>query len=374
MRGCVVKRVLKDGSKSYGIKWTTPAGRQCWKTIGKSKRQAQRALVEVLGDMDKQGAAYRYNNARFDEYLSRYLEVCEESGMKPSTIATYRYTSKRLLSYFGNTKMRENLNVQSVQAFISHRLAAMDTPKTVNKVLWLLSGVCESAVNDGVLTINPVRRAKRPRVLMSTERAIITPREVADVLRWVVPEYRPALTVLAMTAMRPSELCGLVYESDISFKSSELIVQRTCWRGSLHLYPKQNRTRRVPFGSVVRSILEGQRESAANSRHGTVFCGRGGGVLDAKILNVEFRAACKRAGIALPDGENGLYSLRHSALSSWLEAGIDPATVASIAGHSIRTLLAVYAHPNRANAHKAVKVMEEAMVAAPRRETRGEVA
>jgi site-specific recombinase XerD len=373
MRGCVVKTVLKDGTERYGIKWVTPSGRQCWKTVG-TKRQAQKALVDVLGEMHKLGSAYQYSNTRFDAYLSRYLQVCEEARMKPSTIATYRSTSRRLLAFYGNAKVREQVTVQSVQAFISDRLAAGDTPKTVNKTLWLLSGMCESAVNEGVLTLNPVRRVKKPRVLRSTERAILTPQQTAEVLRWVTTEYRPALTVLAMLALRPSELCGLVYDTDISFKSSELIIQRVCWRGSLHLFPKQNKIRRVAFGSTVRTILEGQRVGASNSRHGTIFSGRGGGLLDAKVLNIEFKAACKRAGIALPEGADGLYTLRHSALSSWLEAGIDPATVASIAGHSVRTLLAVYTHPHKANAQKAAKVMEEAMMSAHRREDGSEVA
>jgi len=373
MRGCVVKRVLKDGTERYGIKWTTPAGRQCWKSIG-TKRQAQRALVEVCGEMDKQGAAYQYRDARFDEYFTRYLQVCADAGMKSSTLATYRNTGKRLLAYFGNAKMREHLSVQGVQAYISERLAVGDTPQTVVKSLWLLSGVCEMAVNEGILAVNCVRRVKKPRVLKNNERTILTPQQVAEVLRWVVPEHRGALTVLAMTALRPSELCGLLFHGDIDWQKNEIVVQRAVWRGSLHEFAKQNRVRRVPFGSVVRTLIEEQRRSAIASRHGTVFSGRGGGILDAKVLNSAFKSACNRAGVVLPAGEDAIYTLRHSALSAWLAAGIDPATCASIAGHSVRTLLAVYTHPHKANAHKAAKFMQDAMMVGDRRDTRSEVA
>jgi integrase len=38
------------------------------------------------------------------------------------------------------------------------------------------------------------------------------------------------------------------------------------------------------------------------------------------------------------------YDLRHAALSLWLAAGAPPAEVAARAGHSVRVLLAVYAH------------------------------
>ena len=151
-------------------------------------------------------------------------------------------------------------------------------------------------------------------------------------------------------------------------------MQRAVWRGSLHEFAKQNRVRRVPFGSVVRTFIERQRWSAISSRHGTVFPGRGGGILDAKVLNAAFKSGCNRAGVVLPAGEDAIYTLRHSALSSWLEAGIDHATVASIAGHSVRTLLAVYTHPHKANAHRAAKMMEDAMMVGGRRDARGVIA
>lgn len=360
MRGCVIRRVLKDGTERYAIKWTTPAGKQCYKTVG-TKRQAQRALVAVLGEMDAEGSAYRYSNAKFSEYLAHYLQVCEDAGMKPSTIATYRNTSKRLVEFFGNTKMREGVTVSSTQAFISARLNAGDTPKTVNKVLWLLSGICESAVNEGVMPTNVVTRVKKPRVLKNTERAILTPQEVSKVLRWVVPEYRSALTVLAMTALRPSELCGLIYDTDIDHQRSELIIQRACWRSSIHPFAKQNKIRRVPFSSTVRDILVAQRATATKSKYGTVFSGRAGGLLDARVLNDAWKAGCKRAGVALPEGEDTIYVLRHSALSGMLSSGADPVTVASIAGHSVRTLLAVYTHAHRDNAHDAMQRLAASM-------------
>jgi hypothetical protein len=45
-----------------------------------------------------------------------------------------------------------------------------------------------------------------------------------------------------------------------------------------------------------------------------------------------------RGGILRP------YDLRHAALSLWLASGTPPAEIAARAGHSVRVLLAVYAH------------------------------
>jgi site-specific recombinase XerD len=37
------------------------------------------------------------------------------------------------------------------------------------------------------------------------------------------------------------------------------------------------------------------------------------------------------------------YTLRHAAVSTWLNAGVDPTQVAEWAGHSLHVLLRVYA-------------------------------
>lgn len=37
------------------------------------------------------------------------------------------------------------------------------------------------------------------------------------------------------------------------------------------------------------------------------------------------------------------YDLRHAAVSTWLSAGVDPATVAEWAGHSLSVLMEIYA-------------------------------
>ena len=37
------------------------------------------------------------------------------------------------------------------------------------------------------------------------------------------------------------------------------------------------------------------------------------------------------------------YDLRHAAVSTWLNAGLDPTEVAELAGHSVEVLLQVYA-------------------------------
>src|ERR1022692_3566805 len=54
-----------------------------------------------------------------------------------------------------------------------------------------------------------------------------------------------------------------------------------------------------------------------------------------------------RAWLPAADAASSLarrpYDLRHAAVSTWLNAGVDPTLVAAWAGHSVQVLLQVYA-------------------------------
>jgi integrase len=70
-----------------------------------------------------------------------------------------------------------------------------------------------------------------------------------------------------------------------------------------------------------------------------------------------FKPASVRAGV-----NHGLrpYDLRHAALSTALSLGIDPATVANMAGHDVRTLLGTYTHSMEAAKLRAADILGEA--------------
>ncbi len=79
---------------------------------------------------------------------------------------------------------------------------------------------------------------------------------------------------------------------------------------------------------------------------GRVFCGEQGDSISKVTYGKLWRAA--RAVALTPEAHATPlaarpYDLRHAAVSTWLAAGVDPATVAEWAGHSLAVLMEIYA-------------------------------
>src|SRR5262249_46970192 len=64
---------------------------------------------------------------------------------------------------------------------------------------------------------------------------------------------------------------------------------------------------------------------------------------------IMIRADFRQCGIEFPDDgkHRDFHALRHTAITSWLDAGADLKTAQELAGHSVITLTAGYAHPTQ---------------------------
>ncbi|CAM2923392.1 integrase [Saccharomonospora xinjiangensis] len=79
---------------------------------------------------------------------------------------------------------------------------------------------------------------------------------------------------------------------------------------------------------------------------GQLFRGERGGPVPMITYTRVWRAA-RRLALAEEAQRTPLarrpYDLRHAAVSTWLSGGVDPATVAEWAGHSLSVLMEIYA-------------------------------
>jgi integrase len=76
-----------------------------------------------------------------------------------------------------------------------------------------------------------------------------------------------------------------------------------------------------------------------------VFCTAEGKPLAQRNVARDLSTAAERAGLNTEDVEPvSTHDLRHTAISRWIAAGLDPVTVARMAGDTLETILKVYAH------------------------------
>ena len=104
--------------------------------------------------------------------------------------------------------------------------------------------------------------------------------------------------------------------------------------------------RAVPCSPELVDLLKKHLEKYDTGPDGLVFTGEQGGVVP-KITYMRVWRAARQQVLSEEVAKTRLarrpYSLRHAAVSTWLAAGVDPATVARWAGHSVAILLETYA-------------------------------
>ena len=121
--------------------------------------------------------------------------------------------------------------------------------------------------------------------------------------------------------------------------------------------------RPVPVSPALVRLLHEHVAEFGTAPDGRLFRGEGGGLLSDSVYSRAWEKARKvaltQAEEASPLGERP-YDLRHARLSTWLNAGVEPARVAEWAGNSVPVLLRVYAKCLTDSEQTALRKIQEA--------------
>ncbi|MFJ6794353.1 tyrosine-type recombinase/integrase [Streptomyces sp. NPDC091268] len=246
--------------------------------------------------------------------------------------------------------------------------------ETVQRKRRTLVNALHYAVDLSEFKENPLTgvRWQKPKISNEVDpRVVANPEQARSLLHAVsyVGGYRRArgrrlvglFAVMYFAGLRPAEAVGLA-ESDLSLPSSgwgEVLVHRTRpsvgkrWTDSgenhddrgLKNRPAED-IRRVPVPPQLVSLLAEHLDTFGTTPDGRLFFSEGGGVVSSSSY---YRAWQEARTLALPPATvasplaHRPYDLRHSALSTWLNAGVDPTEVAERAGNSVEVLLSRYA-------------------------------
>ena len=132
--------------------------------------------------------------------------------------------------------------------------------------------------------------------------------------------------------------------------------------------PKTERSRRtVPLSPAVVALLRKHKVSQSEERlragdqwqdSGLVFTTEFGGPVDPRNLLRVLEVAASQAGVE----KVGVHTLRHSAATAWLEAGVHIKAVADLLGHSSVAITGdIYGHASDDTARSAVAGLSEAL-------------
>ncbi|WP_149547647.1 tyrosine-type recombinase/integrase [Streptomyces marokkonensis] len=246
--------------------------------------------------------------------------------------------------------------------------------ETVRRKRRTLVNALHYAVDLGEFKENPITgiRWKKPKVAGEVDpRVVANPAQARALLTAVsyVGGYGRArgrrlvglFACMYYGALRPAEAVGLT-DADLKLPEAgwgTVLLNRTRpsvgkqWtdsgethddRGLKNRPPEE--VRLVPIPPQLVAILRQHLDTFGTAEDGRLFTNERGGVVGSSTY---YRVWQEARALALPPAAVASplaarpYDLRHSALSTWLNSGVDPTEVAERAGNSVEVLLSRYA-------------------------------
>jgi len=343
--------------------------RQLSRTAHGTKRQAQRALAGLVGEVS--AGKHASTTTTLGELLARWLDHVD-GQLSPTTIREYRRLVRTMLEPdLGKLPLRR-LTAQRVDAYYAVLTRERGlSPATIRHVHAVLRGALGQAVRWGWLPTNPAASASPPKL----RRREIVPPAIADTRALLLAaddhdlDLGALLRVLVATGARRGEVCGLRW-SDLDLRAGTAYICRSVASvggGTVVQDTKTHAARRIALDADTLEVIGRRRERAqalADVCHcelpddAFVFTMRpdGSAPLHPDTVTKNFQRLCKGAGLS---GVR-LHDLRHMHATQLLAAGVPVRTVSGRLGHAnAATTLNVYAHFLEASDRQAADVIAD---------------
>ena len=325
-------------------------------TVEGNKRDAQRALREALGERDHGGV--EPSRITVAEWLTLWLERrASDQAISPRVAENYRTIVRLHVAPGIGSLCLQDLRPDHVLK-LKDGLSTSRAPATVRKILGLLRQALEAAVVGQLLVRNPASAVPGPSLAgRMRERRALDESEIAKLLGAVENTgYDVPIRFALATGARQAELLGATWDS-IDLEHRSFLVRQTLQHvaGEFRLLPPKTRNSRRTIDLSVATVGLLRRhhanQSAARLRLGAawqnrdlVFPDASGQYQHRRTFYGGFRRLLDASGIENPRTVN-FHSLRHTAASQWIRAGVDLLTVSRRLGHgSASFTMDVYGH------------------------------
>jgi integrase len=307
------------------------------------------------------------------EFAGEWIEsTLEASDRKATTKAMYAtITRKHIVGAKIGAKPLDKLRPSHIDAWKVELQGRGLSESTIRTAYTILRALLDSAVRDRALAQNPVHAVRRPKVT-AMEAAYLKPEQVRSLLTAAEgSRYAPLFALLVHTGLRRGEALALHW-SDVDLDAKLLRVHGTLARVDGELIVTETKTpksrRAVPLSPTAERLLRDirTRQAAERLRAGSmwqrtpyIFTTELGEPCDPRNALRALKVAANRAGLP---STVGLHTLRHSAASVMLTAGVPLKVVSEVFGHaSIAITGDVYGHVSPDVSSEALDRLSEAL-------------
>lgn len=319
-----------------------------------TRRAADAARIEAESQVKtgtfRAEAATKTVHDACDEYL-KVLAKRRDRGERV-TEHYYRTTEAQLYNYvspqvgrdvtfekgIGATKLAQ-LTTRAVTKFRDDLRDAGVGVVTTRRILGSLSRAIKHARQQDWIAANPVEGVTVTGRRDEGSKKVVPPRkeDMAAILKTADHDIKIKVMVAAASGVRASELWALVW-GNIDFARGEVTIDRRvdAWR-NVDVTKSEAGMRTVPLGKQIITALKEWKMAATDQLdEALVFPNKNGEHFDHRnVMSRQWRPL-----LATIKSENpafkpvGWHALRHFAISTWIEAGLKPKTVQTLAGHS----------------------------------------
>ena len=335
----IEKRILKNGSTRFRLKWRDASGTQCSKTFRTKKDATEwdRKMRPETREMSK---------ATVGDYCKLFLESGSARGWTESTEIRYAKQVRSILNNKISLIPVQNLRPRDVQDFVFGLSSDGHSEKGVRETHSRLHGVLKLAAQDGLIESLPTAYTTLPKK-QSRHYPILDKEQVMALSEEVPERYKIVVLLLAFTGIRWGELCAL-RARDIHTDSPALDIHGTIRQGHEGFFrASETKTRRsYRTVSVPQVLMPELRARAAelDDDEELIFCTAAGRPWGSLGGDSWYHTAVKRLvkrGIIRE--KVSIHSLRHTAASLMISSGLDAAAVARQLGHTTpATTMRVY--------------------------------
>jgi integrase len=365
----------------WRIRYRDATSKRILETLGKepawNRLKAEKELRRRLVDVERDGyqAPEKLTLHAFAERWQ--TEHLPARGLKQTTLDSYRQTLNRhLLPALGHHTLQHlEAHPELIDNYISKKIKAGLSPKTVTNHLLVLQVMLNRALRWRLIRHNPVADCDRPR-LHQPEMNVLTETEIAalwdaylqlenDAIDTEQQEWwrlARTLTYVALgTAMRRGELLALRWK-DVQLLGGHVRVREAFVKGRFTT-PKSKTSRRlIELGPRTKQLLaEHWQHTDYKDDDDLVFPHpQKGTPLDpSRLAREHLRPALLAAGIRKPF--RPFHDLRHTALTHEAAAGNPLSYIQLKAGHSQTSITERYIHAAQIQFAGAAARAEERM-------------
>jgi len=307
----------------YYIGWIEN-GKRRWKTTKLSTKSGALQYLREFKGQTQETETIPTTSA----LIVRFTEVKGHS-VRPSTLTLYRFSVERFIEVCGD----KPINTYTVSDVDNYKTALVKrgvTKTTVNIWYRSVKAIFGFAIRNGWIEKSPFSRTQQLPIPQETPR-FITKDELRVLLEKVKePVLRDIFLFASLTGLRLSEILSLTWDK-IDFTKKHILVSNTDT-----FVTKTGKVRSVPMHEVVESLLRGRFRG-----NGYVFCKENGFPLLGGYVSHRFKEYVRECGLS---EKLHFHSLRHTAASWLVDAGVSLYEIMTILGHSNISTTQIYSH------------------------------